>query len=365
VKKDMKYLQIGNITARIPIIQGGMGVGISMAGLASAVANEGGVGVIAAAGIGMLERDAFTHFLDANVRALKNEIRKAKAMTSGLLGVNIMVALSNFSDLVRTALEEKVDFIFSGAGLPLNLPEFLKGVRGAGRTKLVPIISSARAAGVIIRKWVQKYDYVPDAFVVEGPLAGGHLGFKPEQIPDPAFSLSKLMDEVVDEVHHFEDEAKTAIPVIAAGGVFTGADIRERMAHGASGVQMATRFVGTEECDASPEFKQTYIQAKREDMVIIKSPVGMPGRAIRNQFIDDVGAGKKKPFKCPYHCIVTCHQQTSPYCIALALTSALRGRLKNGFAFAGANAYRVNKIVTVKELVATLLGEYRDAAAAS
>ncbi len=358
----MKQLQIGNLTARIPIIQGGMGVGISMAGLASAVANEGGIGVIAAAGIGMLEQDAFVNYMEANARRLKAEIQKARAMTKGLLGVNIMVALSNFSDLVRTALEEKIDFIFSGAGLPMNLPESLKSVRGAGRTKLVPIISSARAAAVIIRKWIQKYDYAPDAFVVEGPMAGGHLGFKPEQIPDPAFSLPKLVGEVVTEVRHFEDEIKKEIPVIAAGGIFTGADIRDYMDRGASGVQMATRFVGTEECDASPEFKQTYLEAKKEDLIIIKSPVGMPGRAIRNQFIDDVGAGKKKPFKCPYHCIVTCHQQTSPYCIALALTSALRGRLKHGFAFAGANAYRVKTIVTVKELVAKLLGEYRQGA---
>jgi nitronate monooxygenase len=359
----MKHLRIGDLTARIPIIQGGMGVGISRAGLASAVANEGGVGVIAAAGIGMLERDAFSHFLEANARALRNEIRKARTMTQGLLGVNIMVALSNFSDLVRTAIEEKIDFVFSGAGLPLNLPQILKEARGAGRTKLVPIISSARAAGVIIKKWVQKYDYVPDAFVVEGPMAGGHLGFKPEQIQDPAFALPTLVTEVVSEVRQFETESGKGIPVIAAGGIYTGADIRRYMDQGASGVQMATRFVGTEECDASPEFKQTYLAAQKDDLVIIQSPVGMPGRAIRNQFIDDVDAGRKKPFVCPYHCIVTCRQKASPYCIALALTSALKGRLKHGFAFAGANAYRVKKIVSVKELIATLLSEYRESVA--
>ncbi len=361
----MKCLKIGELTARIPIIQGGMGVGISMSGLASAVANEGGVGVIAAAGIGMLERDAFSNYMEASVRRLRNEIRKARAATQGLLGVNIMVALSNFPDLVRTAIEEKAHFIFSGAGLPTNLPEFLKGARGAGRTKLVPIVSSARAAGLIIRKWVQKYDYVPDAFVVEGPLAGGHLGFKPEQLQDPEFSLPKLVGEVVAEVRRFEDETRKEIPVIAAGGIYTGADIRDYLDRGASGVQMATRFVGTEECDASPEFKKAYLEAGPDDMVIIKSPVGMPGRAIRNQFIEDVGAGKKKPFRCPYHCIVTCDQQKSPYCIALALTSALRGRLKHGFAFAGSNAYRVKRIVSVKDLVATLVREYGTSLAAT
>jgi len=357
----LKHLKIGDLTPRLPIIQGGMGVGISRSGLASAVANEGGVGVIAAAGIGMLEPDVFSNFLEANVRALKNEIRTAKARTQGILGVNIMVALSNFPDMVRTAVEEKIDIIFSGAGLPLNLPEFVKNARGAGRTKLVPIISSARAAGVIIRRWLGKYDYCPDGIVVEGPLAGGHLGFKPEQIQNPDFSLAKLMDEVIAEVRPFEADLKKEIPVIAAGGIYTGGDIRAFLARGAAGVQMATRFVGTDECDASPAFKNAFLESRKEDLVIIKSPVGMPGRAIRNQFIEDVDSGKKKPFKCPFHCIITCRQQASPYCIALALTSALKGRLKNGFAFAGANAYRVKRIIPVKELMASLVGEYRDA----
>jgi len=354
----MNTLRIGDLTARIPIIQGGMGVGVSMSGLASAVANEGGVGVIAAAGIGMLQPDAFSDFLGANVRALRHEIRRAREMTKGIIGVNIMVALSDYADLVRTAIEEKVDVIFSGAGLPLNLPEFLKS---AGRTKLAPIVSSARAAGLLVRKWLGKYNYLPDAFVVEGPLAGGHLGFSPEQIGDPGFSLDKLVPEVLAEVRPVEEKFGKRIPVIAAGGIFTGADIRKFTAMGASGVQMATRLVGTEECDASPGFKQTYVDSREEDLVIIKSPVGMPGRAIHNQFIEDVNAGKKKPFRCPYHCIVTCHQQTSPYCIAMALTSALRGRLRNGFAFAGANAFRVKKIVPLKELLASVLEEYGEA----
>jgi len=355
---DWKPLKISKLTARIPVIQGGMGVGVSMSGLASAVANQGGIGVIAVAGIGMLEPDGFSNFLEANIRALRREIRKAREMTQGILGVNIMVALSNFGDMVRTAVEEKIDVIFSGAGLPLNLPEFLKG---SERTKLVPIVSSARAAGLLVRRWLGKYGYLPDAFVVEGPLAGGHLGFKPEQIQDPAYSLDRLLPEVVAEVRPFEIEHKREIPVIAAGGIYTGRDIHRFIGLGASGVQMATRFVCTEECDASPEFKQTYLASKKEDLVIIKSPVGMPGRAIRNQYTEDVEAGKKKPFKCPYHCIVTCNRQSSPYCIALALISALRGRLKHGFAFAGVNAYRASKIVPVRELFADLLRELRAA----
>jgi nitronate monooxygenase len=357
MNNSWQNLRIGELTARTPVIQGGMGVGVSMSGLAAAVANQGGVGVIAAAGIGMLETDGFSNFLEANIRALRREIRKAREMTEGILGVNIMVALSNFGDMVRTAVEEKVDIIFSGAGLPLHLPEFLK--RG-GRTKLVPIVSSARAAGLIIRKWLGKYAYLPDGFVVEGPLAGGHLGFKPDQIQNPGYSLDKLIPEVIAEVRPFKAEHQKDIPVIAAGGIYTGGDIHRFIELGAAGVQMATRFVCTEECDASPEFKMTYLASKEEDLVIIKSPVGMPGRAIRNQYTDDVEAGKKKPFKCPYHCIVTCNRQSSPYCIALALVSALKGRLKHGFAFAGANAFRASKVVPVKQLFADLRREYEE-----
>lgn len=357
MNNSWQSIKFGELTAPIPIIQGGMGVGVSMSRLAAAVANQGGVGVIAAAGIGMLEPDGFSNFLEANIRALKREIRKAREMTRGILGVNIMVALSNFGDMVRTAIEEKVDIIFSGAGLPLHLPEFL---RPGARTKLVPIISSARAAGLLIRKWLGKYGYLPDALVVEGPLAGGHLGFKTGQIQDPDYSLEKLIPEVITEVRPFEAERQREIPVIAAGGIYTGSDIHGFIELGARGVQMATRFVCTEECNASPEFKNSYISSRKEDLVIIKSPVGMPGRAIRNQYTDDVEAGKRKPFKCPYHCIVTCTRQSSPYCIALALTSALKGRLKHGFAFAGANAFRANKIVTVKQLFADLRREYEE-----
>lgn len=355
----MKSLKFGELTARIPIIQGGMGVRISLSGLAAAVANEGGIGVIATAGLGMFEPDLFTAFLEANSRALRKEIRKAREMTKGLLGVNIMVALSNYAELVRTAVEEKIDFVFSGAGLPLNLPEF---VTNTGGTKLAPIVSSARAAGIIIRKWLGKYGYLPDAFVVEGPLAGGHLGFKKEQIPDPCFSLEKLIPEVIAEVRPYEEKHQRRIPVIAAGGIYTGADICRFMNMGASGVQMATRFVCTEECDASAEFKQAFLDSKKDDLVIIQSPVGLPGRAIRNQFLEDVRAGMKKPFNCPYHCIITCNPETSPYCIALALASAYNGKLSRGFAFAGANAYRCDRIISVRELFAELSAEY-DAAA--
>ena len=245
-RRTLEALVIGDLTARIPVIQGGMGVGVSLSGLAAAVANAGGIGVIAAAGIGLLEPDGFKDFIGANIRALQREIRKAKTLTNGILGVNIMVALTNFADMVKTAIEEKIDIIFAGAGLPMNLPEYLNG----SATKLVPIVSSARAAALLAKRWLERYHYAPDAFVVEGPMAGGHLGFKEDQLEDPAFALEKIIPEVLHAVRPFEEKTGRKIPVIAGGGVYTGADIRKYIEMGASGVQMATRFVATNECDA-------------------------------------------------------------------------------------------------------------------
>ena len=358
----MRPLRIGGLTAPLPIIQGGMGVGISLAGLASAVANCGGIGVIATAGVGMSEPDFFNSYVEANTRALRREIRTARAATHGLLGVNIMVALMNFDEMVRTSIEEGIDFIFSGAGLPLKLPQY----RGSDtHTKLVPIVSSGRAAAILCKKWHERYDYLPDAVVVEGPLAGGHLGFHYEQISDPNYALEKLIPDVLAAVKPFAEKSGRDIPVIAAGGIYTGADILKFIKLGAAGVQMGTRFVVTHECDASMGFKQTYLDCKEDDLLIIKSPVGMPGRVIRNPFIEAMTRGEKEPFLCPYHCIVTCDYLNSPYCIALALIQAQRGNLRHGFPFAGANAYRTEKIVSVKELMDSLVAEYEEALKAS
>ncbi len=354
-------LKIDKLDVKIPIIQGGMGVGISLSGLASAVANEGGIGVIAA-GIGMLEPDFNKNFREANKRALRKEIRKAKEITDGMVGVNIMVALSDFDELSLVAVEEGADLIFLGAGLPLKKPEILPLDRSRKvSTKICPIVSSARAAKIIFQYWAKNYSHVPDAVVVEGPLAGGHLGFKKEQINDPDYRLEKIVPEVISVLKTFEQQFNKSIPVIAAGGIYTGADIYKYLQLGAQGVQMATRFVATYECDASIEFKETYIKCQKDDIVIIDSPVGLPGRSIRNTFIDKVYAGVKKPFKCPWKCLRTCDFRKVPYCIALALTNAQKGRLEDGFAFCGANAYRVDKIVSVKELIKTLLDEYEKA----
>lgn len=357
-------LHFGDQIAKLPIIQGGMGVGISLSGLATAVANEGGVGVIAAAMIGMGEPDVGSNPNEANIRALREEIRKAKErMTQGLLGVNIMVALTNFTDMVRTSIREGADVIFSGAGLPLDLPKYLREefpgeLAEKARTKLVPIVSSGRAAAVLCRKWLMHYNYLPDGFVVEGPKAGGHLGFKPDEIDNPDFQLEKILPEVVEAVKPFEVESGRRIPVIAAGGIYTGADIAKYLEMGASGVQMGTRFVATHECDADQAFKEAFVNARREDVTVIKSPVGMPGRAIFNDFLLAVREGRKKPFKCPFHCIKSCDIATTPYCISQALVSAKRGILKHGFAFCGENVWRVDKITSVKELIGGLKQEF-------
>jgi nitronate monooxygenase len=348
-------LKIGDLVAKIPIIQGGMGIGVSLSGLAAAVASQGGIGVIATAGMGILSSDGEAGYIEASIKVLREEIRKAKEASKGILGVNIMVALTNFADMVETSIAEGIDLILSGAGLPLDLPKYLKdGVK----TKLVPIISSAKAARIICRRWLARYDKLPDAFVVEGPMAGGHLGFRSEQLDDPGYALEKIIPEVVEAVSVFEREKGVKIPVIAAGGIYTGADILEFIKLGAAGVQMGTRFVATDECDADIEFKKAYIAAKKEDLIIIESPVGLPGRAIRNDFIDDICNGLKKPFLCPYHCITSCNCTDSPYCIAMALANARKGKLKGGFAFAGKNAYRVNRIISVRELLDSLEEEF-------
>ena len=355
-------LTFGDLSARLPIIQGGMGVGISLSGLASAVANEGGVGVIATSMIGMRDPKRATDPLGADHRGLIEEIQKARAkMTDGLLGVNIMCALTNYSDMVKTSIREGVDLIISGAGLPMDLPGYLREVseelKKDMRTKLVPIVSSGRAANILCKKWMKKFDYLPDGFVVEGPKAGGHLGFKAEDLEKPEFQLESIVADVIEAVEPYREAHNKNIPVIAAGGVYTGDDIARFLEMGAAGVQMGTRFVATKECDADEAFKQAYVNAQKEDVTIIKSPVGMPGRALKNAFLDAVSSGLKHPKKCVHKCLHSCAEENSPYCIAQALVNAYKGKLKHGFAFAGANAYLIDKIVTVKELMNDLREE--------
>jgi nitronate monooxygenase len=353
----LKSFKIGDLKINVPVIQGGMGVGISLAGLASAVANMGGVGVISAVGIGIVDDLSFKNYRQVNIDALRFEIQKARGMTRGILGVNIMVALTNFADLVNTSIDEGIDIIFSGAGLPLDLPKYLK--KGSV-TKLVPIVSSARAASVICKKWMHNYNYLPDAIVVEGPKAGGHLGFKSNEITEENHQLEILIPEVVKEKEFFEKEYGKSIPVIAAGGIYTGEDIVKIMRLGATAVQMGTRFVATYECDATESFKKAYLDATKKNTIIIKSPVGMPGRAINNAFLRDANNGKKKPKGCKFHCLYTCDFTETPYCILNALTSARKGNLDDGFAFAGSNVHRVDKITSVEDVFKDLQLGYEE-----
>jgi NAD(P)H-dependent flavin oxidoreductase YrpB (nitropropane dioxygenase family) len=352
----MPRLKIGDLKIKIPIIQGGMGVGISLSGLASSVANEGGVGVIAANGIGLLEADYFTNGKEANIRALRKEIRKTRELTKGFIGVNLMVAVNDFYDLLKVTFEEKVDMVFLGAGLPLRkIP--INDIRQAN-VKVIPIVSSSRAAKLIFKYWEQNYETIPDALVVEGPKAGGHLGFKEGETDSPDFSLEILLKDVLKEIKKFEQTHHRPIPVIAAGGIFSGKDIYKFLKMGASGVQMGSRFVTTPECDASERFKRAYLDCKKKDIKIIKSPVGLPGRAILNQFLKHVEAGNRHKFKCSWRCLAKCKAQQARYCISEALDNARKGNLEKGFAFAGANVFRIKKIISVKELFTELKTGY-------
>ncbi|MGH4122807.1 MAG: NAD(P)H-dependent flavin oxidoreductase [Clostridium sp.] len=347
-------LKIGELIATVPIIQGGMGVGVSLSGLASAVANEGGIGIISTAQIGYNEKDFGTNAKEANKRALRNEIRRARELSpKGIIGINIMVAMNNYEELITTALEEGIDLIISGAGLPLNLPKIAKGFK----TKLAPIVSSAKATTVISKMWDRKDKCAADLIVVEGPEAGGHLGFSMESlIEKKAQGLKDIVKEVIEAIKPFEEKYNKKIPVIAAGGIYTGADIAEVIKLGAAGVQMATRFVATEECDASLAFKMAYVNSKQEDIKIVKSPVGMPGRAINNKFMKSVLEKGCKVEKC-YLCIKDCDPRQTPYCITEALIQAVKGNLDKGLIFVGSNACKVDKIISVKELMSELVAQ--------
>lgn len=346
-------LKIGSITADVPIVQGGMGVRVSLSSLAAAVAREGAVGTISSIGLGDPEASK-SEYEKASREALEMEIRKAKRATDGHLAVNFMGVLSNVDDLILTAVREGIKMIVYGAGLPAKLP----GLVEDPSVNLVPIVSSGRVAELILRSWEKRFARTAGALILEGPLAGGHLGFSPEQLRNiDDYSLEKLIPEILEAVKPFEDHFGKKIPVIAGGGVYTGADIARMLSLGASGVQMATRFVCTEECDVSREFKQSYLDAKEEDIVIIKSPVGMPGRAIRNNFLKKLDVVDKLQINCDYRCLTACKVAEARYCIALALVNSYKGDVDNGLIFCGQNAYRINKIVTVKELIAELTSE--------
>jgi nitronate monooxygenase len=350
-------LRIGNLTADVPIIQGGMGVRVSLSSLAAAVAEEGAIGTISSIGLGDVEASK-TEYERMSREALEREIRKARRMTEGPLAINFMGVLSNVDDLIETAVREGIRLIVYGAGLPAKLPALITDPD----VNLIPIVSSSRVAEFILRSWNKRYARTADALILEGPLAGGHLGFSEEQLQDPErYSLEKLLPELLETIKPFEDKFSRKIPVITGGGIYTGSDIARMLSLGASGVQMATRFVCTKECGVSQEFKQSYLDAREEDIVIIKSPVGMPGRAINNKFLKDLAEKGKLKIKCPYRCLTACKVDSANYCIAQALVNSYFGNVDEGLIFCGQNAHRIEKIVTVKELIAELMAELRTA----
>lgn len=319
-----------------------MGVGVSLSNLAGAVASCGGVGIISTAQIGYRDPDFAKKPIECNLKAIGEEIAKARKIAKcGIIGVNIMVATKKYEEYVKAAVSAGVDLIISGAGLPMTLPELV----GNEKTKIAPIVSSKKSLSVISKYWKKKYDRKPDLVVVEGPEAGGHLGFSKEDLET---ITKEVYDEEVKAIIELAEEMDT--PVVVAGGVYDRSDMEHYLEMGAKGVQMATRFVTTEECDASYAYKQAYINAKKEDIVLVKSPVGMPGRAIHNEFLDRVASGERFMKGCR-QCVSTCDPATTPYCITEALINAVEGNVKEGLLFCGSNAYRANKIETVAKIM--------------
>ena len=352
---EARPLKMGNIEAKVPLIQGGMGVGISLGRLAGAVAKEGGIGSISAAQIGFKEPDFDTNTKEANLRAIQKEYDKARAIApDGIIGFNIMVAMRHYEEYVRAAIDAGADLILSGAGLPTDLPR----IAGDSRAKLAPIVSTDKSAKVILKYWGRKYKRMPDLLVIEGPKAGGHLGFTKEQLK--AYDQAAYDAEVgviLDTVKSYEEEFHCQIPVALAGGIENKAQAEHAFSLGVDAIQAATRFVTTEECDAHIKYKEAYLNAKETDIVIVKSPVGMPGRAILNPFMEKVMAGEQIPHSSCHGCLHKCNPSEIPYCITDALVHAARGEVDDALLFCGAYAYKADHLETVKEVIDSLMPE--------
>jgi NAD(P)H-dependent flavin oxidoreductase YrpB (nitropropane dioxygenase family) len=349
----MKYkgLKIGNIETKIPLILGGMGIGVSGWNLASSITNNGGIGVISGVNLGYRENDFYTNTFEANKRAIIKEIKKAKEESNmGVIGINFMVAMNRYKEYVKIAVEAGIDIIVSGAGLPLELPEATKNYD----TKLIPIVSSAKAARIITKIWDKKYNKIPDAVVVEGSKAGGHLGFKKKDLIEDDFDFEEVLKDTREVLKKYEDKYNKRISMIAAGGIYSSQDVEKIMKIGYDGVQMATRFVTTEECDADFNFKNEYLKSENEDIDIIDSPVGLPGRAITNEFLNNVEEEIKPKIKKCVDCIKKCNYKDTKFCISQALINSVKGNVDEGLVFAGENAYKSKKIEKVADVVKEL-----------
>lgn len=348
----MKNLKIGEKLTRFPLIQGGMGVGISLGRLAGTVAREGGVGIISTAQIGYREEDFDKDPAAANLRAIESEMKKARSISpGGIIGYNIMTALKEYAAHVKAAVKAGADIIISGAGLPTELPALTEG----SSTKIAPIVSTDKSANVILKYWDRKYKRTADLVVIEGPKAGGHLGFKKEELAE--FTEEAYDEEITRIIRTVKDYAEKygrEIPVVVAGGIYDSDDVKHVLGLGADGVQVATRFVTTEECDADIRYKEAYIHASKEDIAIVKSPVGMPGRAIMNPLMKRVADGEKVPHSPCHRCLAKCNPAEIPYCITDGLIEAVRGNIEKGLIFCGAGAWKAERIDTVREAVASL-----------
>lgn len=350
----MGPFKVGEKTTKVPLIQGGMGVGISLGNLAGAVAAQGGVGIISTAQIGFREPDFDKNPVEANRRAIQKEMDKARGISpQGIIGYNIMTALREFKQHVEAAVLAGADIIISGAGLPMDLPVLTAG----SHTRIAPIVSTEKSANVLLKYWGRKHQRTADLIVIEGPKAGGHLGFKQEELElySPE-AYDEEIKKIIEVVRTYETKYNTKIPVILAGGIYDSADVKHAEQLGVDGVQVGTRFITTEECDADIKYKEAYLKAEEEDIAIVKSPVGMPGRAILNPFMKRVMLGEKIPHTPCHGCLSKCSPNEIPYCITDSLINAAKGEIDQALLFCGANAYKATHMETVKEVVDSLFG---------
>ncbi|MDN5126610.1 nitronate monooxygenase [Aliarcobacter butzleri] len=356
-------MKIGKYEIRHPIIQGGMGVGISWDQLAGTVSLEGGLGVVSAVGTGyyknlsekvhiITKRDKPKDVINFYSKdALKEIFDNARKICGKLpLACNILYAINDYGRVVRDACEAGANIIITGAGIPTNMPEFTKDFPDVA---LVPIVSSARALKLICKKW-QRYNKIPDAVIVEGPLSGGHQGFKYEDCYKEEFQLENIVPPVIEEAKNWGD-----IPVIAAGGIWDKKDIDKFLGLGCVGVQMATRFIGTFECDADAKFKQVLLNAKKDDIQLMKSPVGLPARGVRTNLQFSIENHTAPKVQCISNCVAPCNRgheaKIVGYCIADRLGAAYQGDVETGLFFSGSNGYKIDKIISVKELMEKLV----------
>lgn len=355
----MGLLKIKDMILDVPIIQGGMGIGVSLGGLAGAVMKQGGMGTISAANPGFRKATFHKKTLFSNLEALAEEFAKARAIAKGkgMLAVNIMVKGTNYAVLVKQAVAHKVDAIISGAGLPLELPKLVKGSNVA----IAPIVSSAKAIQVICRSWERKHGVAPDFVVVEGPDAGGHLGFSKEELETKTHKdLKTILKEVIEVIKPYAEKIGRKIPVFAAGGIFTGTDIADCVKAGADGVQMGTRFIGTHECDADDMFKARFLEATADDIILTKSPAGLPGRALKTSLTTTLETTDRVAPKWCIDCLEPCIPKTTVYCISEALINAANGELEeHALVFTGINGHRINQLVSVKAVMDELMHEYK------